>query len=205
MKNLGNGLALALAATAATFAIAGPAAAHAGPSVISEASVVRPGDRYVLDGEGWFVGPRCEPRVEVTRRASHGFQVGTATVGDTGTFSFARRVPRGTPLGARIVLDVSQYCDGIATTRTVRVRVGRARRTCGGSFAADGTAYLVKVFGGLSCAKGAAAVGPFVDSGIEPLGWSCAHVDAQLAGHDFYCVASAHLGLRVTARQIRAV
>src|SRR5262245_33632339 len=103
---------LALACAAATLAIAGPAAAHAGPSVNSEAAAVRPGDRYVLDGEGWFAGPRCEPRAEIT---SDGSQVGTAPVGDTGTFSFARRVPRRTQLGARIVLHVTQYCDGIGT------------------------------------------------------------------------------------------
>jgi hypothetical protein len=185
-------------ALAATVAIATPAAAAAaGPSVISEATVVRPGDRYMLDGAGWFAGPRCEPRVEIS---GHGVRVGAAAVRDTGTFSFWRRVPRGTPRGTRIALDVTQYCAGVGTTRTVTLRVGRARRTCGGTMAAGGDAYRVKVFGGLSCASGAGAVGPFIDTGIAPPGWSCAPVDAQLA--DLYCVQSAHLGLRVTAHKL---
>jgi hypothetical protein len=37
-------------------------------------------------------------------------------------------VPRRATYGTRIVLDVSQYWAGIATSRTVRIRVGAARR-----------------------------------------------------------------------------
>lgn len=205
MRRTHQHLALAVAATVAAIAMAAPAGAHDGPSVISEAGVVRPGDRYVLDGEEWYVGPRCAPHVEISQRERHGFRVGSARIRDNGTFTFSHRVPRRVAKGTRIVLDVTQYCDGIGTSRTVRIKVGKDRRTCGGPLSVDGAAYLIKVFGGLGCAKGADAIGPFIDTDIEPLGWSCAHADRQIAGHDFGCLETARPGRRVTARRIREV
>jgi hypothetical protein len=198
--------ALTAAATAAAIvAAASSAAAHDGPSVISEAGVVRPGDHYVLDGEGWFVGPDCESHVSVSQRESHGVRIGSARVRDNGTFTFSHRVPRGTPYGTRIVVDVTQFCDGIGTSRTVKLKVGKARRNCLAPLSVDETAYTLKVFGGLGCAKGAAAIGAFIDSDIEPAGWSCAHVDPQIAGHDYSCVETARPGRRVEARRIQEV
>ncbi len=196
---------LALVASAATFATATAAAASAGPSVISEAGVVPPGGKYVLDGEGWFVGPRCDQRVEVSHREGHGVRVGSARVRDNGTFRFSHRVPRGTPRGARIIVDVTQFCDGTGTTRTVRLKVGKASRSCPRPLSVDRAAYAIKVFGGLGCTTGAHAVGAFIDTGIEPAGWSCARVDRQIAGHDFECIETARPGRRVTARRVREV
>jgi hypothetical protein len=196
---------LALVATAATLAAATAAAASAGPSVISEAGVVPPGGRYVLNGEGWFVGPRCEPRVVVSQRESHGVRVGSARVRDNGTFRFSHRVPGGTRRGTRIILDVTQLCDGVGTTRTVRLKVGKASRGCPEPLSVDRTAYAVKVFGGLGCSTGARAVGAFIDTDIEPAGWSCARVDRRIAGHDFECIETARPGRRVTARRVREV
>jgi hypothetical protein len=196
---------LALVAGAATFAVAAVAAASDGPSVISEAGVVPPGGKYVLNGEGWFVGPRCVPRVEVSRRLRHGVRIGSARVRDNGTFRFSRRVPRGAARGTRIVLDVTQFCDGVGTTRTVRLKVGRASRGCPEPLSVDRAAYAVKVFGGLACSTGARAVGAFIDTDIEPAGWTCAHVDRRIAGHDFECIETARPGRRVTARRVREV
>jgi hypothetical protein len=201
--------ALALMATAAVAAMAAAAAAAAaadeGPSVISEAGVVASGSRYVIDGDGWFVGPRCEPRVEVSRRLGHGVRVGSAPVRDNGTFTFSRRVPRTTKRGTRIVLDVTQFCDGVGTTRTVRLKVGKASRSCPEPLSVDQAAYVVKVFGGLGCATGADAIGAFIHLGTEPDGWSCARVDRRVAGHDFECIQTARPGRRVTARRVREV
>jgi hypothetical protein len=196
---------LALVTSAVMFAAAAAAAASAGPSVISEAGVVPPGGRYVLHGEGWFVGPRCAPRVEVSQRENHGFRVGSARVRDNGTFRFSHRVPRGTPRGTRIIVDVTQFCDGVGTTRTVRLKVGKARRSCPTPLSVDRAAYAVKVFGGLGCTTGAHTVGAFIKTGIEPAGWSCARVDRQIAGHNFECIETARPGRRVTARRVREV
>ena len=68
---------------ATTVATAASGVADSGPSVISEAGVVRPGDRYVLQGDSWFVGPRCESRVQVSQRENQGVCVGSARVRDT--------------------------------------------------------------------------------------------------------------------------
>lgn len=195
---------LLLIAAAALTATA-PARADDGPSVLSEAGVVAPGHRYALRGEGWFVGPRCEPRVQVSRRESHGVPVGSARIRDNGTFRFSRAIPRRARRGERIVLDVTQTCDGIGTTRTVRIRIGRDRRGCGGPLSVDAKAYDLTVFGGLGCTAAAKAIGAFIDSGIEPLGWSCAHVDRRIAGHDFACNEQARPGRRVEARRVREV
>jgi hypothetical protein len=198
-------MALAAIAVAVVAATAASAGAHDGPLVISEADVVRPGDRYVLRGESWFVGPRCEDRVEVSQREAHGFRVGSARVRDNGTFSFSHRVPRGARLGTRIVLDVTQLCDGVGTSRTVKLKVGRARHGCGGPLSVDETAYDLTVFGGLGCSRGAHAIGAFIDTRIEPAGWTCAHVDRRIAGHDFACIETARPGRRVTALRVREV
>jgi len=192
-------LALLLSLTVAT---AASGVADSGPSVISEAGVVRPGDRYVLQGDSWFVGPRCESRVQVSQRENHGVRVGSARVRDNGTFTFTRRVPRRARLGSRIVLDVTQLCDGTGTTRTVRLKVGKARRTCPGTASVDGVDYQVKVFGGLPCGRGAEAIGAFIDTDIEPAEWSCAHVDPELAGYEFECIETTRPGRRVTASRL---
>lgn len=197
--------ALLAAAILAAVTTATPAVAHDGPSVRSEAGVVRPGDRYALDGDGWSFAAGCAPRVEVSRGENHGVPVGVAPVRDDGTFRFSRRVPRGTPYGTRIVLDVTQYCDGIGTSRTVRLKVGAARRDCPGPLSVDETAYVVRVFGGLPCARGIEAIRAFIDTDIEPAGWSCAHADPRIAGHDFGCLQSDRPGRRVTARRVREV
>jgi hypothetical protein len=186
-------------------AAAAPAGAHDGPSVRSDAGVVSPGHRYALSGEGWFVGPRCEARVRISQREAHGFRVGSARVRDNGTFSFSHAVPREARRGTRIVLDVTQYCDGVGTSRTVRVRIGRDRHGCGGPLSVDGAAYDVTVIGGLGCDAGANAIGPFIDTRIEPDGWACAHVDRRIAGHDFACTEIGRPGRRVTALRVREV
>jgi hypothetical protein len=196
---------LVLVASAATFAAATLAAASDGPSAISEARVVPPGGKYVLDGEGWFVGPRCVQRVEISRRESHGVRIGSAAVRDNGTFRFSHRVPRRAARGTRIVLDVTQFCDGVGTTRTVRLRVGRASRGCPEPLSVDRAAYAIKVFGGLGCTAGARAVGAFIDTDVEPAGWTCARADRRIAGHDFECIETARPGRRVTARRVREV
>ena len=91
-------------------------------------------------GEGWFVGPRCGARVQVSQREAHGFRLGSARVRENGTFSFSRAVPREARRGTRIVLDVTQFCDGVGTSRTIRIRIGRDRRGCGGPLSVDETA-----------------------------------------------------------------
>jgi hypothetical protein len=189
----------------AALAAAAPAGAHDGPSVRSDADVMSPGHRYVLRGEGWFVGPRCEPRVQVSRREGHGVRAGSARVRDNGTFTFSHAVPREARRGTRIVLDVTQSCDGVGTSRTARIRIGRDRHACGRPLEGEGTAYDITVIGGLGCAAGENAVGLFIDTGIELDGWTCAHVDRRVAGHDFTCVAIARPGRRVEARSVREV
>ena len=52
---------------------------------------------------------------------------------------------------------------------------------------------------------GAHAVGAFIDTRIEPAGWTCAHVDRRVAGHDFACTEIARPGRRVIARRVREV
>jgi hypothetical protein len=141
----------------------------------------------------------------VSQRESHGVRVGSARVRDNGTFRFSHRVARGTPRGTRIVLDVTQLCDGVGTTRTVRLKVGKASRSCLKPLSVDRAAYVVKVFGGLGCRTGARAVGAFIDKGTEPRDWSCARVNRKIAGHDFECIETARPGRRVTARRVREV
>ena len=193
-----------LGVAAATLAVTATAVAQSGPSIITEADVVRPGDIYVVQGEQWFVGSGCRRHVDVSRREGHGVPLGRARVRDNGTFTFTRRVPRDAEHGP-VVLDVTQVCDGIGTTRTVRFRVGKSRRTCPGHIAVDGRAYIVAVHGGVRCRKGAEAIGAFIDTDIEPAGWLCAHASRKIAGHDFSCVEAERPGRRVTARRIREV
>ena len=141
----------------------------------------------------------------VSQRESHGFRVGSARVRDNGTFTFSHRVPRSTPRGTRIVLDVTQLCDGVGTTRTVRLKVGKASRSCPEPLSVDSAAYVVKVFGGLGCATGTRKIRAFIHTDVEPVGWSCAHVDPKIAHHDFECIETARPGRRVTARRVREV
>ena len=194
----------AAAVLLAALAVA-PAGAHDGPSVRTEASVVAPGHRYVLQGEGWFVGPRCETVVRISQRESHGFPVGTARVRDNGTFTFSRRVWRTARRGSRIVLDVTQDCDGTGTTQTARFKVGRDRKGCGAPVTIGGRAYDLTVFGGLGCGEAASVIGAFVDSGGEPEGWACASADRSVAGHDYACNQRDRPGRRVTALRVRDV
>ena len=124
---------------------------------------------------------------------------------DNGTFSFSHAVPREARRGTRIVLDVTQYCDGVGTSRTVRLRIGRDHHGCGGPLSDAEIAYDITVFGGLGCAAGENAIGLFIDTRIEPDGWTCAHVDQRIAGHDFACTEIDRPGRRVVARSVREV
>jgi len=178
--------------------------AVAAPSVAPETRAVAAGDRYALFGEGWSVASGCDRRVQVSRRLGHGVPVGTAPIADDGTFVFSRRVPARARRGSRIVLDVTQYCDGIGTTRTVRLRVGRRAHVCSGPLSVDNEAYLLKTYGGLSCDEAAGAIGPFLDTGIDPDGFDCAKVDPR-TGHDAACVQVNHPSRRVSARHISEV
>ena len=196
---------VAAAAIVTAALAAAPAGAHDGPSVISDAGVVSPGHRYVLRGEGWFVGPRCGARVTVSQREAHGVRVGSTRIRGNGTFSFSHAVPREAHRGTRIVLDVTQYCDGVGASRTVRLRIGRDRHGCGRPLAGDGIAYDVTVIGGLGCAPGENAIGAFIDTRIEPAGWACALVDRRVAGHDVACNEIARPGRRVVALRVREV
>ena len=180
------------------------AVAVAAPSVTPEARVVSAGDRYALFGEGWSTDSSCEPRVEVSRRLSHGIRIGSARIASDGTFVFSRRVPSRAARGSRIVLDVTQYCDGIGTSRTVRLKVGRRAHVCSGPLSVDNKAYLLKAYGGLSCEAAAGAIGPFLDTGIDPDGFDCANVDPR-TGHDAACVRVSNPTRRVTARRISEV
>jgi hypothetical protein len=192
---------------AAALAATAPAGAQDRPSVRSDADVVSPGHRYVLRGEGWFAGPRCGARAQISQREAHGVRVGSARIRDNGTFAFSHAVPREARRGTRIVLDVSQLCDGVGTSRTVRIGIGRDRRGCGRPLAGDGTAYAIAVVGGLGCGLGEEVIGDFIDLGIEPDGWACAHVDRRVADrdYDFACTESARPGRRVEARSVPAV
>ena len=189
----------------AALASAAPAGAHDGPSARSEADVVSPGHAYVVRGEGWFVGRRCGPRVWISRHEAHGVRVGSARIRDNGTFSFSRAVPREARRGGWIVLDVTQYCDGTGTSRTVRLRIGRDHHGCGGPLSDAETAYDITVIGGLGCAAGEIAIGDFIDTRIAPAGWTCAHADRRVAGHDFACAEIDRPGRRVVARSVREV
>ena len=189
----------------AALTAAAPAGAHDGPSVRSDADVVSPGHRYVLRGEGWFIGPRCGARVHISQPEAHGVRVGSARIRDDGTFTFSHAVPRAARPGTRIVLDVTQFCDGAGTSRTDRIKIGRDRHGCGRPLAGDGIAYDITVIGGLGCAAGENAVGLFIDTGIELDGWNCAHVDGRVAGHDFVCVEAGRPGRRVEARGVAQV
>ena len=195
----------ALVIAAAALATAAPAGAHDGPSARSDADVVSPGHAYVLRGEGWFVGPRCGARVWVSQRNAHGVRIGSARIRDNGTFSFSHAVPRESRRGTRIVLDVTEYCDGTGTSRAVRLRVGRDRHGCGRPLSDAETAYDITVIGGLGCVAGSDAVGVFIDTGVELAGWTCAHVDRRVAGHDFACTEIDRPGRRVVARDVRGV
>ena len=179
-------------------------AAAAGPAVTPEAPTVPAGERYALAGQGWSTAPNCEPKVRVSRRVNHGVPVGSAAVDELGSFLFARRVPAKARPGSRIVLDVTQYCDGIGTTRTATIKVGRPARTCEGPLSVENRAYLLRVWGGLGCSRGADAIGPFLDTHISPDGFDCAYVDPR-TGHDAACVETDHPNRRVTARRIHEV
>ena len=157
------------------------------------------------DGEGWFVGPRCGARVWISQREAHGFRVGSARIRDNGTFSFSRAAPREARRGTRIVLDVTQYCDRVGTSRTVRLRIGRDHHGCGGPLSDAETAYEITVIGGLGCAAGESAIGAFIDTRIEPAGWTCAHVARRIAAHDFACSEIDRPGRLVVARDVREV
>ena len=193
--------------TGLVLAAAVPAAASGAPrpTVAPQLDTVPAGRAYVLEGSGWGAEAGCERRVRVTRTLGHGITVGTARVASDGSFTFRRRVPRAARDGARIALDVLQFCDGVArTSRRVTIEVGRGR-LCPGPIAVDGTAYLLGVYDGLGCASGAGAVGPFIGTGIDPDGFDCAHVDRRIAGHDYACVDLERPGRRVTARHVREV
>ncbi|HET8952602.1 MAG TPA: hypothetical protein VFN44_18905 [Solirubrobacteraceae bacterium] len=197
--------AAAVIAAAALAAAAATASAHDGPSVRSDAPTVSPGHRYVLRGEGWFVGPRCGARVSVSQREAHGVRVGSARIRDNGTFSFSDAVPHAARRGTRILLDVTQSCDGAGSSRTVSLKIARDRHGCGRPLAGADTAYDITVIGGLGCAAGENAIGLFIDTRIEPAGWTCAHVDRSFAGDDFACAEIARPGHRVVARSVREV
>ena len=196
-------LAAALAALAPAGAAAMPAA-NAGPSVRVDSTLVSAGDTYVLAGSDWSVDDGCEPRVRISRTLGHGVRVGSAAVRADGSFTFSRRIPRDTARGARLVLDATQYCDGLGTTRSATVRVGRPEHGCPGSIGVDGEAYVLRVTAGLRCARGARAIGPFLDTDLEPWGFLCAWTDPKV-GHDAVCMRASNPASRVTARHIREV
>ncbi len=183
-------------------------AAADGPSVSADATRVPAGEKYVLEGSGWSLAPGCETAVEVSRRLGHGVPVGSAEIAEDGTFGgFMRKIPRRARVGSRIVLDVTQFCsDGtnrIGTTRTVTVRVMRHARTCPGTIAVKGRAYILETWGGLGCAS-AKAIGPFLDAHISPDGFDCEMTDPRV-GYDAACVVQVAPRQRVTARHIREV
>jgi hypothetical protein len=184
-----------LAATASSFA--------AGPSISPDARRVPAGKKYVLHGSGWAVGGGCDAEVQVSRRLAHGVPVGSARIADDGTFTFMRRIPRNARRGSRIVLDVTQLCSGIGTTRTVIVRVMRRARTCPGTIAVNGRAYVLETWGGLGCAS-AKAIGPFLDADISPDGFDCELTDPRV-GYHAACTVQVRPAQRVTARRIKEV
>ena len=204
LMRAGLGLAVALAAIPA----ASGAAAPVTPSLTLAAGTVGPGERYVVHGEGWSRASGCSRQVQVSRRLRHGVRLGSAAVAEDGSFRFSRRVPGRARRGARIVLDVTQYCrtdaGSVGTTRTVRIRVGRPAIECLRPLSVDATAYVLAVSGGLRCREGAEAIGSFIDTGIEPPGFLCSRLGAP-TGLDFVCLRTDRPVRRVTARRIREV
>lgn len=200
----GLGLAVALV----TITAATGTAAAATPSLSVAAGAVDPGERYVVRGHGWSRASECSRQVEISRRLGHGVRLGSAAVAEDGSFRFSQRVPQHARRGTRIVLDVTQYCrtDGgpIGTTRTVRIRVGRPVSGCLRPLSVDARAYVLAVSGGLRCREAAAAIGVFIDTGIEPPGFLCARLDAR-TGFDFACLRADRRVQRVTARRVREV
>ena len=151
------------------------------------------------------MGSHCEPRVHITRTLRHGVRVGSAPIRDNGTFTFTRRIARSTRPGPRLRLEATQYCDGIGQTRTTTVHVGRPEHGCPGLITVDGKAYVLRVTAGMSCSRGAGAVGPFIDTDIEPSGFLCSGADPAIAGYDAACQKVDNLASRVTARHISEV
>jgi hypothetical protein len=150
------------------------------------------------------VADGCEREIEVTRVLEHGAPVGSARVRKDGSFTFSRRIPRSAKAGSRLRFLATQYCDGIGTSRSATVRVGRPEHGCPGSIAVDGKAYVLRVSAGLRCARGARAIGPFIDTDIPPLGFDCARSDPAV-GYDAVCTKAGNQASRVTARHIREV
>jgi hypothetical protein len=183
---------------------AAAATAAGGPSVRPDSRLVSRGDRYTLAGRGWGTGGGCEPRIRISQTFGHGVPVGSARIRDDGTFTFSRRIPRATEAGTRLRFDATQFCDGIGTTRSATVRVGRAVHGCQGPLVVGGEAYDLRIWAGLTCATGADAIGPFLDTHIDPDGFSCAHVDPA-TGHDAVCTKQANPASRVTARHVSEV
>lgn len=186
------------------------ASAATSPSVTPEARTVAAGERYALYGASWSRAEGCEARIEISQRLGHGVLVGTAPIAQDGTFSFFRRVPRAARSGTRMVLDATQFCratpeaDRLGTTRTVTLRVVPAPRPCPSPIAVDEKAYAVSVIGKLGCDRAIETVGAFIDTGIDPSGFDCSHVDPR-TGHDFVCLADAHPERRVIAKHVREV
>jgi hypothetical protein len=178
--------------------------AAAAPSLHADSKLVSRGDSYALVGDGWATGDDCTSRVQISQTFGHGVPVGRARIHADGTFTFSRRIPRTTKAGTRLHFDATQLCDGTGTTRSATVRVGRAAHGCSGPIAVAGQAYALRVTAGLTCNTGAAAIGPFLDTHINPDGFSCAHVDPA-AGHDAICTKDANPASRVTARRVTEV
>jgi len=196
--------AAAAIAAAPAAVLPGAAAGHDGPAMAPDSRLVSAGDSYSLVGEGWSTGDGCESRVWITRMLNHSVPAGSARIRDDGSFTFIRRIPRSTPAGARLRFQGTQYCDGIGTTREATVRVGRPEHGCPGSIGVDGKAYVLRVTAGLRCARGAGAIGPFIDTDIPPLGFECAWSDPAV-GYDAVCTKAGNRASRVTARRISEV
>jgi hypothetical protein len=180
------------------------ATAAAGPSVRADSRLVSRGDRYALSGRGWAAGDGCASRIRISQTFGHGVPVGSARIGDDGSFTFRSRIRRDTKAGTRLRFDATQFCDGVGTTRSATVRVGRAPHGCAGPLSVAGDAYALRVWAGLTCSSGAAAIGPFLDTHIDPDGFACAHVDPA-TGHDAVCTKETNPASRVTARRLSEV
>jgi hypothetical protein len=186
---------------------AAPATA-AGTSLTLDARHVPAGERYVLQGDGWAVYEGCGKEVTVSRRIEqHLVGIGTARVADDGSFTFMHKIPRTALAGSRIVLDVTQLCtsvmDAVSFTKTVVVRVMPPARTCAGTIAVKGRAYVLETWGGLGCGS-AQAIGPFLDAHISPDGFDCTRTDPRV-GYNAACTVQVHPRQRVTARRIKEV
>jgi hypothetical protein len=181
------------------------ASADDGPLVRPDSKLVSAGESYSLVGEGWYVGSHCEPRVHITRTLRHGVRIGSAPIRANGTFVFTRRIARSTKPGMRLRLEATQYCDGIGETRSTTVRVGRPEHGCPGFITVDEKAYVLRVTAGMSCSRGAGAVGPFIDTDIEPNAYLCSWADPAIAGYDAACQKVSNPASRVTARRISDV